>query len=105
MDQAIQLFPNTRRTGSQRATPPRPGMSRAELSQRDVLGHGSVPALARRTATPEPARYSSSLKDSINDTNLEDWNSLRAGEHDVFMDPRFIAAVERSLEPGARSWM
>lgn len=41
--------------------------------------------------------YSYTLYDSINDVDAEEWNRLRRGERDPFMDPRFIRAVETAM--------
>ena len=53
---------------------------------------------------PETAGYCFRLSDSIDETNLDDWNSLRAGQRDVFMAPGFIAAVERSMGGMVKCW-
>jgi len=48
--------------------------------------------------------YGCRLWDSIRQTDLEDWERLRQGAGDPFMDPRFVEAVERSMGPEARFW-
>jgi len=44
------------------------------------------------------------LYESIGDVPLEDWDLLRRGRSDVFMDPRFVAAVERSMSDAGKFW-
>lgn len=48
--------------------------------------------------------YCYTLASSIAQTNLDQWRQLRQGETDPFMDPRFIAAVERTMGGESRSW-
>jgi len=48
--------------------------------------------------------YSFRLYESIREVPLEDWDLLRRHRPDVFMDPRFVAAVERSMSDAARFW-
>ncbi len=48
--------------------------------------------------------YSVRLYDSIDDVPLKDWELLRCGRSDLFMDPRFVAAVERSMSDAAKFW-
>jgi len=48
--------------------------------------------------------YSYTLASSIAQTNLDRWWQLCSREPDPFMDPRFIAAVERSMGGEARFW-
>jgi len=48
--------------------------------------------------------YTSCLYGSIEEVPADDWNRACGGRGDRFMDPRFIAAVERSMAPHARCW-
>jgi predicted N-acyltransferase len=48
--------------------------------------------------------YSFRLYESIGDVPLEDWDLLRRGRSDVFMDPRFVTAVERSMSNAGKYW-
>lgn len=49
--------------------------------------------------------YSYTLCDSVERINLEDWNQLRRPEGDPFMDPRFVATVERSMSRQGKYWV
>jgi predicted N-acyltransferase len=44
------------------------------------------------------------LYDSILDVPQDDWLALRTSEADLFMDPRFIATVERTMSGPGRFW-
>ncbi len=77
------------------------------MSWRDDIEH----ALAKSGGTDQPVRgepdatgYTFRLSESIDETNLEDWNSLRDGDRDVFMAPGFIAAVEQSMGREVKCW-
>ncbi len=77
------------------------------MSARDDVEHtltslGGTGQPAR--GAPEAAGYSFQLSASIDETNLDDWNSLRDGDGDVFLAPGFIAAVERSMGGEVKSW-
>ncbi len=48
--------------------------------------------------------YTFQLSESIGETNLDDWNSLRDGDRDVFMSPGFVAAVEQSMGREVKCW-
>jgi predicted N-acyltransferase len=49
--------------------------------------------------------YSFRIFDSINDVELADWERVRCEcGGSIFMDPRFIAAVETSMKPTFRFW-
>jgi predicted N-acyltransferase len=49
--------------------------------------------------------YSYRLFDSIGDVDLAAWEKVRSeAGAPIFMDPRFIAAVETSMRPGCRFW-
>ena len=67
-------------------------------------------ALTRSRGTGQPARRAEGerlqlrLSESIEETNLDDWNSLRDGDGDVFMAPGFIAAVEQSMGREVKCW-
>lgn len=50
-----------------------------------------------------PASYSYAICDAVEQTNLEDWNQLRAGD-DPFMDLRFVATVQRSMAEQGKYW-
>ncbi len=62
-------------------------------SEQDAsLGASAVPLM-----TPDLGPYSHSVYQSIREVDQDEWNSLRDASRDVFMDPRFIEAVENSL--------
>ena len=48
--------------------------------------------------------YTYQLYESISDVDPHEWNALREPGHDPFMDPRFIAAVEKSMAGSSRFW-
>jgi len=48
--------------------------------------------------------YSYRLYNSIDEVPRDDWNRLREGEADLFMDPRFVAAVEHGLADQGKFW-
>jgi predicted N-acyltransferase len=56
------------------------------------------------TSQPNAPGYTFRLSESIDETNLDDWNSLRDGDRDVFMAPGFIAAVEQSMGREVKCW-
>ena len=77
------------------------------MSSRDDVEH----ALTKLGGTSQPVRgvpeatgYTFQLSASIDETNLDDWNSLRDGDGDIFMAPGFIAAVERSMGGEVKCW-
>jgi predicted N-acyltransferase len=54
-------------------------------------------SVAVQFAGPNSAAYSNSVYQSIREVDWDEWNSVRDASRDVFMDPRFIEAVENSL--------
>jgi len=48
--------------------------------------------------------YSYTVYETIDAVDEAEWNRLRHGEHDPFMDVRFIRAVERSMADSSRFW-
>lgn len=48
--------------------------------------------------------YSCQLFDSIEQTDLDDWNRVRLGDPELFMDPRFIATVEKTMAGEGKFW-
>ena len=47
--------------------------------------------------------YSCDIRSSLQELDLADWRSL-AGESDLFMDPRFVAAVEHGQRDAGKYW-
>lgn len=48
--------------------------------------------------------YTFRVYDSIQKAPQEDWLSLRSGDGDLYMDPRFLRVVEESFEEPVRFW-
>jgi len=63
--------------------------------EQDASDSGASAAV--QVPKPDFASYSHSVYQSIREVNWDEWNSVRDETRDVFMDPRFIAAVEKSL--------
>lgn len=48
--------------------------------------------------------YAVEIVDSVDRLRLDAWDALRSGPDDLFMDPRFLRAVERSMSDDCRIW-
>jgi predicted N-acyltransferase len=70
-----------------------------------IAGRSPRSEALSNTFSPPTMLYSYRLFDSIGDVDLAAWEKVRSeAGAPIFMDPRFIAAVETSMRPGCRFW-